>query len=135
MKTRHGFVSNSSSSSFLIITKKGTTKSKFLKELKIDKDSYFYGFAKDFTDYIFKYKPGTIEEFLKDIGSATTLEEALENEDLNQETFDALRSVEENNLEFREVYGSNEDDNYISQYLYYNELEIDSENLKVLKRF
>jgi len=135
MKTRNGFVSNSSSSSFLIITKKGTTKSEFLKELKIDKDSYFYGFAKDFTDYIFEYEPGTIQQFLKDIGSATTLEEALEEKDLDQKMFDVLRSVEENNLEFREVDGANEDNNYISQYLYYNEFEMDSENLKAFRRF
>lgn len=135
MKTRHGFVSNSSSSSFLIITKKGTTKSKFFKELKIDKDSYFYRFAKDFTDYIFEYEPGNIQQFLKDRGSAKTLKEALENEDIDLKIFYALQSVEEDNLEFREVEGSNESSNYICQYLFYNEFEMDSENLKAFRIF
>ena len=46
MKTRSGFVSNSSSSSFMVITKGGElTQDRVLAALAVDKDSPLYSFA------------------------------------------------------------------------------------------
>lgn len=67
MKVRQGFVSNSSSSSFILAVKGDLTKDKLLKAFKVPKDSPMYSVAKDMIDIIIcNSKVMTTRELLDD---------------------------------------------------------------------
>lgn len=75
MKLRTGFVSNSSSSSFIIWYKDDLTKENLIKAMGVDKNNPLYFFADDLSDYIITEskssynKPiDTFEELAKDYG-------------------------------------------------------------------
>lgn len=75
MKLRTGFVSNSSSSSFVIWYKDDLTKENLIKAMGVDKNNPLYFFADDLSDYIIAEskdsynKPiDTFEELAKDYG-------------------------------------------------------------------
>jgi len=76
MKIRNGFVSNSSSSSFIIVSKNGKlTKEKIMKVLNVNKKSPMYSMAEDVTKsmlYADKYTP---EKFLDNYSYGDTIEE------------------------------------------------------------
>lgn len=61
MKIRFGFVSNSSSSSFIIGVKGELTKEAILEAFKIEKDSFFYKLADDISEYIKKHSKKLIK--------------------------------------------------------------------------
>lgn len=67
MKIRNGFVSNSSSSSFIVGAKKGKiTKEKILSSFKTSKDSVLYFTIEDMTKYILNCQRYTLEEYLEE---------------------------------------------------------------------
>ena len=87
MKTRSGFVSNSSSSSFIIVSKKGSlTKEALLNMFDVPKTSLMYPIAKDFA------------RILMDNSEKTTLKQLLSDycaeniEDLSEMHQKALKS-------------------------------------------
>jgi len=51
MKIRNGYVSNSSSSSFLICSKEELTKNSLMEISKVDKDSPFYNIIEDIAEF------------------------------------------------------------------------------------
>jgi len=69
MKIRNGFVSNSSSSSFIIGVKKGNmNKTNLMKIFKIEKDSVLYSFAESLVEFIVNdVSAYTMEEYLHDM--------------------------------------------------------------------
>jgi hypothetical protein len=72
MKIRNGFVSNSSSSSFLIISKNGELTTDILMEsFKIDKESPLYNVAKDIAkDLKSLSRKYTKDDFLKEFANS-----------------------------------------------------------------
>lgn len=75
MKLRTGFVSNSSSSSFVIWYKDDLTKENLIKAMGVDKNNPLYFFADDLSDYVIAEskdsysKPiDTFEKLAKDYG-------------------------------------------------------------------
>ena len=68
MKVRNGFVSNSSTSSFVIVSKKGKlTKEKLLEMFKVPKDSLLYPIAKEMAEVLIdNSKNTTTKELLED---------------------------------------------------------------------
>ena len=70
MKVRLGFVSNSSSSSFVIASKKGElTKEKLIKAFGVDKKSLFYKTSVKMSECLFNYSEKQNEDSLaKDRG-------------------------------------------------------------------
>ena len=70
MKVRTGFVSNSSSSSFIVAIKNGSeiTPEKLLKAFKVGKDSIFYTCAKRMAELLSQGDNMTEKEILEDWG-------------------------------------------------------------------
>ena len=70
MKVRHGFVSNSSSSSFVIASKDGSeiTEEKILRCFKIQEDSIFYQVAKAIAKILINSDTETKETIFSDWG-------------------------------------------------------------------
>lgn len=66
MKTRHGFVSNSSSSSFIIGVKGKLTKEKLMRSFKVDKESPLFSIAKEITKVMLNSEEFSLKELLKD---------------------------------------------------------------------
>lgn len=81
MKIRAGFVTNSSSSSFLVAVKGDFDKAKVLKGLGVPEDSLLFPFAVEMADVILSAKPFSPEEFLVHLSyeAFSTVEEAVEN--------------------------------------------------------
>ena len=76
MKVRNGFVSNSSSSSFIIISKNGDlTQEKLMKAFDISEKSPLYPFAKDAAKSMMCADKYTPEKFLDNYTYADTFEE------------------------------------------------------------
>lgn len=74
MKIRHGFVSNSSSSSFIVATKPGVTESQLVELLKVPKDSPLRFVAEEIASLIMRQNSMTpkeaISEYEEDYGEA-----------------------------------------------------------------
>ena len=73
MKIRNGFVSNSSSSSFMVGLPKGLTEKQsidfLIKKMGVDKDSFFYFVAKNIADCILSSKKiSKIDQLIDDFG-------------------------------------------------------------------
>jgi hypothetical protein len=78
MKVRAGFVSNSSSSSFIVCSENELNRKEVLKMLKIPEDSPLYQFATMFADYICKARELDYDDIIVDAGNFETYEEFLE---------------------------------------------------------
>lgn len=70
MKLRTGFVSNSSSSSFIIVSKNGElTKEKLMKVFKVKKGDFFFNIADQLADFLLTSEPTTTAQLLSDYGA------------------------------------------------------------------
>ena len=88
MKVRNGFVSNSSSSSFIVAFQKdlkGKDKRNVLYEkMGVDKDSFFFLAAKGIADCILSAEKVTIQEYLEYFGYSS-LEEYIIDDPLSEQ--------------------------------------------------
>ena len=83
MKTRTGFVSNSSSSSFVICSKKGElTKEKLIGVFGVPKDSLLRPLAEDIAETLANANETTIKELLEDCDCDKI--EDIDNDDLQE---------------------------------------------------
>jgi hypothetical protein len=79
MKVRNGFVSNSSSSSFIIVSKDGNlTQEKLMKAFDISEKSPLYPVAKDVAKSMMCADKYSCEKFLDNYSYADTVEEKVE---------------------------------------------------------
>lgn len=70
MKLRKGFVSNSSSSSFIVVSKNGElTKEKLMKVFKVKKGDFFFNIADQLADFLLTAEPITTKQLLDDYGA------------------------------------------------------------------
>jgi hypothetical protein len=123
MKSRHGFVSNSSSSSFLIITRESLTKEGLMGVFAVPKTSPLWAWAEDLADFIVQEaKPYDMELALEDYGSLA---------ELPKNVRDALDSKKILNT----VRASSESGDNIEQTLYYLGLRFESDALTLIKEY
>ena len=137
MKIRSGFVSNSSSSSFVVIMKNGKELSKetLLETFDVKKTSPLYSFAKDLSEWI----TNNLEEFdIKGIyenfcnNDATTTEEMItelvEDRNMNQSDLNKIASKE-----YRYYEGSASDDSgdSLEYYLCEHEMKIETDDIRI----
>ena len=124
MKLRTGFVSNSSSSSFVIWYKDDLTKENLIKAMGVDKNNPLYFFADDLSNYVITEskdsynKPiDTFEELAKDYGF-------IDYEDENPDLTEAIEELPDEYNRFKNGFkmlslcpSYNEADSAIEYYL------------------
>ena len=124
MKLRTGFVSNSSSSSFVIWYKDDLTKENLIKAMGVDKNNPLYFFADDLSNYVITEskdsynKPiDTFEELAKDYGF-------IDYDDKNPDLTEAIEELPEEYNRFKKGFkmlslcpSYNEADSAIEYYL------------------
>lgn len=124
MKLRTGFVSNSSSSSFVIWYKDDLTKENLINAMGVDKNNPLYFFADDLSDYVITEskssynKPiDTFEELAKDYGY-------IDYDDKNPDLTEAIKEMPDEYNRFKKGFkmlslcpSYNEADSAIEYYL------------------
>ena len=124
MKLRTGFVSNSSSSSFVIWYKDDLTKENLIKAMGVDKNNPLYFFADDLSDYVISESKSsynkpieTFEKLAKDYGFIDYDEE-------NPDLTEAIEELQDEYKRFNQGFkmlqlnpSYNEFDNAIEGYL------------------
>lgn len=124
MKLRTGFVSNSSSSSFVIWYKDDLTKENLIKAMGVDKNNPLYFFADDLSDYVIAEskdsynKPiDAFEELAKDYGF-------IDYDDKNPDLTEAIKELPDEYNRFKNGFkmlslcpSYNEADSAIEYYL------------------
>ncbi len=144
MKIRNGFVSNSSSSSFLIVMKKNKELSEdlLIETFKVNSTSPLFGFSKDLANFLIDWSEEcTITKMYDDyIGSygsdgITTdkmIDELVDDMSIDR---DMLELLKDEKIKVYEVQASSDGDNPIESYLYesndiyFNTDEIEMKNL------
>ena len=138
MKTRNGFVSNSSSSSFVVIMKNGKELSKeiLLEIFDVKKTSPLYSFAKDLSDWIIdnlkeKNISGIYDNFCgtsKGKIDEEMINKLVEDCNMNQSELEKIVSKE-----YRYYSGSASDDSddALESYLCENEMKIETDDIKI----
>lgn len=124
MKLRTGFVSNSSSSSFVIWYKDDLTKENLIKAMGVDKNNPLYFFADDLSDYVISESKSsynkpieTFEELAKDYGF-------IDYDEKNPDLTEAIEELQDEYKRFNQGFkmlqlnpSYNEFDNAIEGYL------------------
>jgi len=130
MKVRKGFVSNSSSSSFVIITKKEKlSEEKLMDIFDVDESSIIYPVVKKFTkDIIYCTEEMTDKEFLDNYSYGDTLEKEEENFKEDYPEYYEYYKLAKENKDWTIYYGSA--DNY--EYATVAETVIDHEDDNII---
>ncbi len=139
MKIRNGFVSNSSSSSFMITMKnnKELTKKNIMEVLNVNEDSFFYNIAIEIADvFVQNIELSNIDDLFEYYGylnkSDPTFKEKIEhlaeeNSFLNKET---LENINNNKIKYYIGNISNEDGGIESALCSMN-IQYEDENIKI----
>ncbi len=129
MKIRNGFVSNSSSSSFIVGFKKGLSNKEkeqlLLKKMGINKNSFFYNIAKEITGCIINSNFIKNKEKLLEESGYDSFEEM---EELESWITDAFLKCEEKNFDFYTGSAANDTENVGETLFCDMEWNIDDDN-------
>lgn len=146
MKVRNGFVSNSSSSSFVVIMKNGQdlTYESLISVLDINEKSPLFTFAKDLAKWtISNTKKHTIEDIFNNYYGRTAAgltEDQMIDEILKEfygdktEYKNILEKIKNGKFCYYEGRASNDSGYALEYYLYDNGLNVDTENIKITCR-
>jgi len=140
MKIRNGFVSNSSSSSFLIVMKnnKVLNKNSLIESFKIDKNSPLFGFANDLADFLINESEECTIASMHDNYVGHYGEDVLSVDDMIKELVEdismdkeMLESIKNNKIKVYEGSATDEDGDAISSYLYNSEVCFDTDEISM----
>jgi hypothetical protein len=141
MKTRNGFVSNSSSSSFIVIMKnrKELSKEYLLETFGVNEKSPLYGFAEDLANWIVNnVELQSIKDLYHNyIGGSNkknpTEDEMIEEilEDYGGVNKKLLQQIKNKEILYYEGSASNDGDTRLELMLYEGDLSIDTDEIKI----
>lgn len=140
MKIRNGFVSNSSSSSFVVIMKNGKKldKSELMNIFGVDKKSPLYNFSKDLSNWMVNnLKEYDIKKLHKEFCYS---KEDLTDEEMINDIVENYSSINKEDLEkvvsneYKYYYGSasNDSGNAIEYYLCEATIKVETNDIKII---
>ena len=124
MKIRTGFVSNSSSSSFVIWYKDDLTKENLIKAMGVDKNNPLYFFADDLSDYVITESKSSYNKPIHTFAELAKNYGFINPEDQNPDLTEAIEELPEEYNRFKKGFKKlslcpsyNEADSAIEYYL------------------
>ena len=133
MKIRNGFVSNSSSSSFLIVMKnnKILSKNSLIESFKVDKNSPLFGFADDLADFLIgESKECSIKEMHDNYIGSHEKDELTKDEMIDELVDemsmdkDMLELLKDDKIKVYKGSACSDDDDPISSYIYHSSIDM-----------
>ena len=134
MKKRYGFVSNSSSSSFVVVTREDLTIDTIIDGLRVKQGDPLYFVAKEIAELaVSGTKYANVREFFKRECGYDTIEEAVKDD---KQLMEFVKNLETMNLldsKFATFYVSNEDyDSPASGLLYGTKFEVKTDGMMLV---